>query len=113
MLPPLTLFLIDCINSWANRILSLILLPLTKPTCSGDIMCGKTLDILDISNFEMILLHTLHRLMGLKCLKLVGLSIFGIGRILVLVHAFVNSPPAKNSLIAANKSSLIISQHIV
>src|SRR4051812_29102148 len=104
---PLTFFFKDFISSWANSILLFIILPLTKPACSFDIIIGRIGTSLVINNFEIILLQKLHRLMGLSCLKEEGFSTFGTGSRLADVQALGSSPPTKNSEIARKRSSLI------
>ena len=94
--------------SWAIRILSEINLPGTNADCVSDICLGRHDFNLWHETLEMILYHTLQRLINLSSVILVGHSVLGIMQIFVLLSRGSISLVTKKLLTRSSKSFLII-----
>ena len=96
--------------SWAMRILSEINLLCTKADWVSEISEGRQAFNLWHKIFYIILYPTLHKLISLSSVILVGLSILGIKQMLVIFNLVSSFPVTKKILNISSKSFFIVCQ---
>lgn len=107
---PLTFFLKERVISCTNKMLCWLTLPSTNAHCFNGMTLFSITDNIEHKTFVIILLDKFHRLIGLICFRLVGLSTFCIISIRVLVQLLGRFSPAKYSETSSNRPLFINSQ---